>query len=300
MQTSRSPLLGGLLATGLIAVVFFLLVFGLVMLLMGKPDFAESGARIALVTIEGVISSDVAERTVRQLSKYGEDPSVKAIVLRIDSPGGGVAPSQEIYHEVRRIRAKEKLIVASLGSLAASGGYYVACAADRIFANPGTITGSIGVLIQLANAEQLLRKIGVEPTVIKSGPLKDSGTPTRALLPEEREVFQGVVDDVYQQFVEAVAQGRKLQEVEVRQYADGRIYSGRQAKRLNLIDDLGTLQDAVAHAAAAVGIVGKPKLVHERKESLWWLRFLLEGLPHLPALQPFLAGDAFLQYRWPY
>lgn len=300
MKAARSPLLWGLVTTALIAATFFVVVLVLTILLTGNMGIADSGLKIAVVPIEGAISSDLAERIVRQLTKYGDDPSIKAVVLRIDSPGGGVAPSQEIYQEIKRIRAQGKLVVASLGSLAASGGYYVASAVDRIFANPGTVTGSIGVIIQLANAEDLLRKVGVETTVIKSGPFKDIGTPTRALQAEEREVFQIVVDDVYQQFVEAVAQGRNLSEAEVRQYADGRIYSGRQAKNLNLVDELGTLQDAITHAATMVGIVGKPKLVQERKESLWWLKFLLEGFLRFPAFQPFPAGDAVLQYRWPY
>jgi protease-4 len=289
-----------LLATGVIASVFFLLVILVTVLVTGTPGLIERGAHIAIVPIEGVISIDSAERIVRQLTKYGDDPAIQAIVLRIDSPGGGVAPAQEIYQEIKRLRTKGKLMVASLGSLAASGGYYVACAAERIFANPGTITGSIGVIMHLANAEELLRKVGVEAAVIQSGPFKDSGTPARALRAEERAVFQTVIDDVHQQFVEAVAHGRNLPEGAVRQYADGRIYSGRQAKDLNLVDELGTLQDAVAHVATAIGIVGKPKLVHERSERLWWLRFLLDSLPSFPAFQPFLAGDAVLQYRWPY
>jgi protease-4 len=298
MWAGRAPILRGVVVTGVIAIVFFLLVLALTVLIMGRPDLRESGERIAIVTIEGVISGELAERTIRQLTKYADDASIKAIVLRIDSPGGGVAPSQEIYQEVKRLRAKGKLVVASLGSLAASGGYYVAAAVERIFANPGTITGSIGVIIQLANAEQLLRKVGVDSTVIKSGPFKDSGTPTRPLREEEREVFQSVVDDVYQQFVEAVAQGRHLHEDEVRQLADGRIYSGRQAKTLNLIDEFGTLQDAVAYAASSVGIVGKPRLVQEGKESLWWLKFLLEGMQRVTAFPLFPTGDGILQYRW--
>jgi protease-4 len=298
MRAGGAPLLWGLFVTGLIATAFFLLVLGLTLLVMGKPDLAESGEKIAIVRIEGVISGELADRTVRQLKKYADDTSIKAIVLRIDSPGGGVASSQEIYQEVKRTRAKGKPIVASMGSLAASGGYYVAAAVERIFANPGTITGSIGVIIQLANAEDLLRKVGVESAVIKSGPFKDSGNPTRSLRDDERQVFQAVVDDVYQQFVEAVVEGRKLQEADVRQYADGRIYSGRQAKQLNLVDELGTLQDAVAYTARLVGIAGKPRLVQEEKDSFWWLKILFDSLSNFPSLQPFLPGDSILQYRW--
>jgi protease-4 len=279
---------------------FFLLALVLTMLLTGEAGIADGAMKIALVPIEGVISSDLAEHTVRQLRKYAEDPSIKAIVIRIDSPGGGVAASQEIYEEVKRLRTDGKLVVASLGSLAASGGYYVACAADRIFTNPGTITGSIGVIVQLANAEELLRKVGIESTAITSGPFKDSGSPARPLRPEERAVFQTLVDDVYQQFVDAVAQGRHLEPAEVRQYADGRVYTGRQAKAFKLVDDLGTLQDAIAYAASTIGVAGKPKLVQERRERLWWLKFVLESIRTYATFQPFSVVDSVLQYRWPY
>jgi protease-4 len=237
---------------------------------------------------------------VRQLTKYRDDASIKAIILRIESPGGGVASSQEIYEEVGRVRSGGKLVVASLGSVAASGGYYVACTADRIFANAGTLTGSIGVIVQLANAEELLRKVGVASTAITSGPFKDSGNPTRTLRPEERQVFQALVDDVYQQFVEAVAQGRNLPLDEVRQAADGRIYTGRQARDLRLVDELGSMQDAITYAASTLGIVGKPKLVQEGKERLWWLRFLFESLSDAVVWAPFSKAEAVLQYRWPY
>jgi protease IV len=191
-------------------------------------------------------------------------------------------------------------VVASLGSVAASGGYYVACVTDRIFANAGTVTGSIGVIVQLANAEELLRKVGLESTVITSGPFKDSGNPTRTLRPEERQVFQALVDDVYQQFIEAVAQGRNLPLDEVRQAADGRIYTGRQARDLRLIDELGSLHDAITYAASAVGTIGKPKLVQEGKERLWWLRFLFESLSNAFVWTPFSKAEAVLQYRWLY
>ena len=186
------------------------------------------------------------------------------------------------------------------GALLPSGGYYVACVADRIFANAGTVTGSIGVIVQLANVSELLHEIGIESTVITSGPFKDSGNPTRTLRPEERQVFQALVDDVYQQFIEAVAQGRNLPPDEVRQAADGRIYTGRQAKDLRLVDELGSLHDAITYAAATIGTVGKPKLVQEGKERLWWLRFLFESLTDSFMWTPFSKVEAVLQYRWQY
>jgi protease-4 len=300
MQGGRRPMVWGLVGTVVMLAIFFGVALLLTVVLTDEEGLAETGGRIGVVTIEGVISSELAERTVRQLTKYADDPSIKAIVLRIDSPGGGVASSQEIYEEVKRTRTGGKLVVASLGSVAASGGYYVASVTDRIFANAGTVTGSIGVIVQLANVEELLRKMGVGSTVITSGPFKDSGNPTRALRPEERQVFQSLVDDVYQQFVEAVAQGRNIALAEVRQAADGRIYTGRQARDLRLVDELGTFQDAIMYAASTMGIVGKPKVVREGKERFWWLKFLFERLPDSFLLQPFSQAEAVLQYRWPY
>jgi protease-4 len=300
MQAVRHPWLWGMVGTALMFAIFFLVTFLITVLLTGEEGITDSRAKIGVVQIEGVISSELSERTVRQLTKYRDDASVKAIILRIESPGGGVASSQEIYEEVSRVRSGGKLVVASLGSVAASGGYYVACTADRIFANAGTLTGSIGVIVQLANAEELLRRVGVASTAITSGPFKDSGNPTRALRPEERQVFQALVDDVYQQFVEAVAQGRNLPLDEVRQAADGRVYTGRQARDLRLVDELGSMQDAITYAASTLGIVGKPKLVQESKERLWWLRFLFESLSDALVWTPFSKAEAVLQYRWPY
>jgi protease-4 len=300
MRASRRSLLWGLVGTALMFVTFFLVTMLVILLLSGEEGIADSEVKIGVIAIEGVISSDLAEGTVQQLTKYKDDQAIKAVVLRIDSPGGGVASSQEIYEEVKRTRASGKLVVASLGSVAASGGYYIACVADRIFANAGTITGSIGVIVQLASAEELLRKVGVESTIITSGPFKDSGNPTRALRPEERQIFQALVDDVYQQFVEAVASGRSLALDQVRQAADGRIYTGRQAKDLRLVDELGSFQDAVAYAAATSGISGKPKLVQEGKERLWWLKFLFETVQGSFMWHPFSKTEAVLQYRWLY
>jgi len=300
MRAGQHPWLWGVVGTVFMCATFFLMTVLITVLLTGEEGATEGGAKIGVIMIEGVISSDLTERTVRQITKYGDDTSIRAIVLRIDSPGGGVAASQEIHQEVRRVRTGGKLVVASLGSVAASGGYYVACVADRIFANAGTVTGSIGVIVQLASAEELLRKVGVESTVITSGPFKDSGNPTRSLRPEERQVFQALVDDVYQQFIEAVAQGRSLPIDEVRQVADGRIYTGRQAKDLRLVDELGSLHDAIAYAASTIGTVGQPKLIQEGKERLWWLRFLFESLSNSWVWSRFSTAEAVLQYRWLY
>ena len=300
MQAGRRPILWGLIGTAGMLLGFFLFVLALAALLTGEAGVTDSGMKIAIARIEGVISSDVARRAVEQLSKYREDSSIGAIVLRIDSPGGGVASSQDVYGEVERLRTSGKLVVASLGSLAASGGYYIACGAERIFANPGTITGSIGVIVQLANAEELLRKIGIEATVVTSGPFKALGNPTQPLRPEEREIFQALVDDVHQQFVAAVAQGRNIPAEEVRRFADGRIFTGRQAKEFHLVDELGTLQDAVSYAAATLGVSGKPQLIEDERERFWWLKFVLESALGFMPFQAFPPMPSVLQYRWPY
>lgn len=300
MHAGRRPLVWGLV--GLLSMMTFLFVVTLLLaaVIAGDDRGRVHDAKIGVVILEGVISSELAERAVRQVSKFGEDSTIKAVILRIDSPGGGVASSQEIYEEVRRLRADGKLVVASLGSVAASGGYYIASAAERIFANAGTLTGSIGVIVQLANVEELLHKVGISSTAITSGPFKDSGNPTRTLRPEERQVFQALIDDVYQQFIEAVSQGRQLPIDEVAQIADGRIYTGRQAKELRLIDELGTFQDAITYAASSAGISGKPTLVQEEKERLWWLKFLFERLPDSSIFRSIVRGEAILQYRWLY
>lgn len=300
MYAGRRPILWGLVGLVLMMGLFFVLTFLVAAVITGDERGGYSDAKIGVVVLEGVISSDLSERAVRQLAKHGEDPTIRAVVLRIDSPGGGVASSQEVYQEIRRLRANGKLVIASLGSVAASGGYYIACVAERIFANSGTLTGSIGVIVQLANAEELLHKVGVTSTAITSGPFKDSGNPTRSLRPEERQAFQALVDDVYQQFVEAVSQGRQMSVEEVRQVADGRIYTGKQAKELRLIDELGTFQDAVTYAAATIGISGKPKLVQEEHERFWWLKFVLERIPDSSMFRLLSRGDTVLQYRWPY
>lgn len=239
------------------------------------PDLDMSGEdRVALVRVEGVILD--AQQTVGDLKKYAESPTVKAIVLRIDSPGGGVVPSQEIYDAVKRIRSKNnKAVVASMGTVAASGGYYIAAATDKIMANPGTLTGSIGVIMELANFEGLLKKIGVESVVVKSGEHKDIGSPFRKMKEDDRLILQAVMDDVHSQFIEAVAEGRSLDVREVRTLADGRVFTGRQAKAAKLVDELGDLDDAIKLAAEMGGIEGEPKVVEPRRR--FSVRELLES-----------------------
>lgn len=251
--------------------------------------------KIGLVEVKGVITD--ATETTRQLSKHRKDQSIRGIVLRIDSPGGAVAPSQEIYTEVLRFKQSNKKVFASMGSVAASGGYYIASAADQIIANPGTLTGSIGVIMTFANIEQLMNKIGLQPEVMKSGKFKDTGSPTRPMLPEERKLLQDVVDNVYGQFVEAVAQGRKMDIDAVKKLADGRIYTGKQAYDLKLVDRMGSLEDTIRLLGQSVGIEGEPKVVQEKPTLGFWDWFVQSSVPErLMGSVP--MNFPLLQYLW--
>jgi protease-4 len=259
---ARRRLLTALAVTGLIFVACFMAVLG-VLVVAERGEWALGGNRVALVEVEGLIVG--AERVVHELEEHLEDSSVRAVVVRVQSPGGVVAPTQEIHDAILRVRAKGKPVVASLGAIAASGGYYLAVAADRIVANPGTLTGSIGVLMQVAEVEGLLKKVGVHLEVIKAGRHKDLGNFARAMTAEERAILQALLDDMYDQFVAAVARGRGLDRTAVLELADGRVYSGRRAKELKLVDELGGLEDAVRAAGALAGIPGKPRLVRARR-----------------------------------
>jgi len=231
---------------------------------LGKSSIA-GGEKIAVVKIEGILleSKDIIE----ELREHRENKSVKAILLRIDSPGGAVAPSQEIYTEVLKIREEgKKKIVTSMGSVAASGGYYIASASDKIVANPGSVTGSIGVIIELANVSGLMKKVGVESVVIKSGKFKDVGSLFRTMTTEERELLQGVIDDTYDQFIEAVSVGRGINKEDLIPIADGRVFTGRQAKKLGLVDELGSMQDAIKITAEMAGIKGEPDIIEKKKK----------------------------------
>ena len=247
-------------AAGVIG-VFFLTVWVLMSVLEGGG--LPVGQKVAVVELEGIILQ--ADGIVRELNDHRENPSVRAVVIRVNSPGGVVAPTQEIYSAIQRVRKSGKPVVASLGSVAASGGYYVATAADRIYANPGTLTGSIGVIMQMANLEGLLKKVGVDYVVVKSGQYKDIGNFARTMTPEERRMLQALLDDVYGQFVDAVATGRKLDRATVEGFADGRIVSGQQAKQLKMVDALGGLDEAIEGAAALAGLPPKPRLILPRR-----------------------------------
>jgi protease-4 len=266
----RKPFLRGCLTVLLVVGGFFALL--LIVSRMDDLPFAR-GEKVAVISVSGLISD--SESTIDQLKKFVKDDSVKAIVLRINSPGGGVAPSQEIYEEVKKARAK-KPVIASMGALAASGGYYIACATQRVYANPGTITGSIGVIMPFMNVKDLIEKIGVKGMTVKSGAFKDMGSPLRDMTPQERELLQGVVDNVNLQFVNAVASGRNLNREDVLRIADGRIFTGEQAKGLGLVDVLGNLEDAISDAGKLGKISGEPKVVTSPKKKISLLELLRE------------------------
>lgn len=257
----KSPALVGLLVVAILVGGFIALVLVFSRAGGGKPALVL-GDKIGVVEMTGPITS--SKRIIDQLITYREDGGVKAIVLRIDSPGGGVGPSQEIYQEVRRTRRVKK-VVASLGGVAASGGYYIASGADAIVANPGTLTGSIGVIMQFSNIEGLMKLIGVKTYTFKSGKYKDIGSPFREPTSADKEIVMGVIESVYDQFVEAVAEGRGMDVESVKKLADGRIFSGRQAKELGLVDHMGNLQDAIELAAHMSGIRGKPHVIYPKK-----------------------------------
>jgi protease-4 len=248
----------------------------------GGPFF---GPRVAVVELDGLIV-DVDE-LVRDLKSHRENPLVKAVVVRINSPGGVVAPTQELYGALHQLRQAGKPVVASLGSVAASGGYYVAVAADQIFANPGTLTGSIGVIMQLPNLESLMKKVGVEYVVVKAGQFKDIGNVARPMSAEERRVLQTLLDDVHGQFITAVADGRKLAREEVARFADGRVFSGQQAHALKMVDTLGGLEEAINAAAGLAGLPVPPRtLAPRRRMSVYDLLRNWLGIPPAGSLLP--------------
>jgi protease-4 len=265
---ARHPFLRGCLIMVLVLAGFFVLLVAVSHL--EWFTFAR-GDKVAVLPITGLIVD--SEATIEQLKKFSKDDSVKAIVLRLNTPGGGVGPSQEIFEEVRKVGGK-KVVVASMGTMAASGGFLIACASDKIYANPGTITGSIGVIMNFVNVQDLIEKIGVKGIVIKSGSFKDIGSPLREMKPEERKLLQSVIDNVYSQFVNTVAERRNLPRDDILAIADGRIFSGEQAKALGLVDNLGNLEDAVAEAGIMAKIEGEPQVVTPPKNKFSILELL--------------------------
>ena len=292
----RHPILRGFAI--LLGVVVALVIASVIVSVVGGGEAFERFAirdTVGIVELRGVIED--ATDAIETLDRFRTQDSVVGVVVRIDSPGGAVAPSQEIYDAVWRLRGT-KPVVASLGNVAASGGYYVASAADVIVSDPGTITGSIGALMAVHYVAPLAEKIGVSEEIVKSGRFKDTGHPFRPLAPEERQLLQGMVDDVLGQFVAAVARGRAMEPERVRALADGRIFSGAQAKEVGLVDELGGLTEATRLAWTRGGQVGEPRVWRIRpRRHLWWLD-LLGSLADVPASVPFSApGGLLLLYH---
>jgi len=281
----------------ILAVISFFL--GLIMTFVfsvAGPSVAFSfKEKIGVLPIDGPISE--SDTIVAQLVEFRKDRRIKAIVLRVNSPGGGVGPSQEIFREIRKTLEAKK-VIASLGSVAASGGYYVAAAANKIVANPGTLSGSIGVIMEFVQVEELLKKIGVSVEVLKTGEFKDIGSFHRKLSERDREMIRTLVFDVQRQFVEAVAQGRGLPVEKVREIADGRILSGAQCKDLGLVDQLGNFEDAVELAKALTGIKGEVTLVHPKKPRGKWWNLLLQDTSQAVTRVIRDVLRVRLEYRW--
>lgn len=264
--------------------LFFILVFTaiisgtvLVTALFSMIDHRKAmigfGEKVGVIEIKDVIID--SKKWLKQIKDFREDNTIKAIVLRIDSPGGAVGPSQEVYEEIRKT-IKKKKVIASMGAVAASGGYYIASAASGVIANPGTITGSIGVIMGYTNFETLFEKIGLYPVVIKSGQYKDIGSPVREMTDAERQLLQQFIDTVHTQFINHVAEGRHMDPAEIRKIADGRIFSGEKAKELGLVDRLGNFEDAIDYAGELGGIKGNISTVYPQEEENPIIRRLLE------------------------
>ncbi|MBI4548048.1 MAG: signal peptide peptidase SppA [Ignavibacteriae bacterium] len=285
-----------LLFIGLGITAFFYLVF--VSVAHRDTEIVSgSGQKIAVIELKGIILS--SEEIVRQFKKFREDRSIKAVLFRVDSPGGGVVASQEIYEEVKKTRNQGKPVVVSMGSVAASGGYYVSCGANKIVCNPGTLTGSIGVISQFMRFDPLMNKIGIGVNTIKSGKFKDAGNPFREMTKEDRAYFQNLMDDVHRQFITVVETERNLDHESVVENADGRVFTGEAAVELGLVDTLGTYQDAVAITAAMAGIKGEPTIVKERKRRISFVDWFLSDskVSELLDLKEQLLDQPILQYR---
>ena len=282
----RSSLAWILVIGAILCGLFVVSLFAIMAVMTDGGGFSAGGDRIAVIPVEGVIDGEMAKTVNRHLKQYGGDSRVKAIILRIDSPGGGVSASEEIYREVKRLKEeKNKKVVVSMASVAASGGYYIACPADKIFANKGTVTGSIGVIAEWVNYKGLAEWAKLKPVVFKSGEFKDTGSPTREVTESEKKYFQGVIDEFYNQFVGAVTEGRQgkgdagaeLTRERIVKLADGRIYTGEAAKKNGLVDEIGNYEDAVKATAQLAQIKGEPQVVTppKQKEGLSLLDLLL-------------------------
>lgn len=281
MFSRRHPYLYFIMVSSTICSIFMLTAMGIFVFGADLVNSKFSGiekrgqGNVGIIEVNGAILS--SKKVIENIRNFREKDSIKAIIVRINSPGGGVGPSQEIYREIVKTR-KIKTVVASLGSVAASGGYYVASSCDGIMANPGTITGSIGVIMEYANFQKIAEKIGLSPVVIKSGEFKDMGSPLREIKDQERKILQNVVDEIHMQFVRDAAMGRNIDVETMAKLADGRIYSGESALALKLIDRLGNLDDAVVWAGEMAGIEGKINTVYPEDDKTEFFRKLVQSL----------------------
>lgn len=288
VKMKKRPFLMASLTVGGVFLFFLLVVFSAGLLSTGSV-VVSVGDKVGILEVEGTIVD--ARRMVAQIEEFRDRNNIKAVVIRIDSPGGGVGPSQEIHAELKQL-AKEKPLIVSMGSVAASGGYYLAVAGERIFANPGTITGSIGVIMSFPNYQDLMGKVGIQTEVVKSGRFKDIGSSTREFLSADRALLQGVIDDVHMQFVDAISDGRNMPLDRLKPFVDGRIFTGRQAKDAGLIDELGTLGDAIKYAAKVSGLEDDPDLVYPEPEKTNLIdRYLQSAVSH------YLGVDISVQKR---
>jgi protease-4 len=277
MFSRRHPYLFFLLAFSSICAAVFIVTTLVIVLALnqsGLTDFdASDKDKVGLIEVTGYImdSTDILEN----IKTFRNDESVRAIVLRVDSPGGAVGPSQEIFREIKKT-VLVKPVIASMGAVAASGGYYVAAGAKGIVANPGTITGSIGVIMSFTNLEEILKKIGLAPVVIKSGTFKDTGSSMRKMTDADRALLQNFSDQIHRQFIAAIAEGRNMDVEKIKTFADGRILTGETALELGLVDRMGNLEDAIDWAAESAGILGEVEVVHPEDKKLDWLKKLVE------------------------
>lgn len=294
----KRPFLMATLTVGGIFLFFLLVVFTAGLFQTGSV-VVSVGDKIGILEIEGKITESLP--VLDQIKGFRDQRAVKAVVLRINSPGGAVGPSQEIYAELKRL-AEEKPVIVSMGSVAASGGYYLAIAGQRLFANPGTITGSIGVIMSFPNYRDLMGKVGVQTEVVKSGRYKDIGSSTRTFTDADRELLQEMIDNVHRQFVDAVSLERDLPIDRLKPFVDGRIFTGQQAREIGLIDELGTFTDAVRYAAELVGISDDPALVYPDVKTPGFIerylenavnRYLGVAMPAVPTMGPQYLWNAF-------
>lgn len=301
-KSRRGPFFWGLFS-GCLVVFVFVILAGMVAAAFTSSTEEHSfalGSKVAIVPLEGEIVD--SRELIEQLHHFADNKSVKAIVVRINSPGGAIAPSQEIFEEIKRIRREDgKPVIASMDSVAASGGYYVAVGCDRIVANPGTITGSIGVIMQWFNVADLLQWAKLHPETITSGAMKDAGSAYRPVTEAEKAYFQDIIAQLHSQFIRAVAEGRKgkISEEEIRKLADGRVFTGEEAQKLKLVDQLGNLHDAVSLAASLGGIKGKPATVYAKKPKPGLIDLLSGSEASETLMKKFAAAQMrqFL-YKW--